>query len=225
MWWLQLFLPSRSLANCCELYHWPPVYSRPLEGNADNTEGSNYMCLEINQASHISQIHRPIQIGMDLERSLVQPPVWRRATLHWKSLLKTVSSWIKKTLENRDPTASLSTLLECLITLRMNIFLNSQSQTPVSACVHYLTMSLGEEADSIVMTSCPKALAGGFLVPWSHLLLRLSKPISLGLFSLGKCCNPDHLSTPLWTCSRSSMPFLYWDPKVGAVSRCGANKC
>lgn len=98
---------------------------------------------------HIS--HRPIQIAMDLERPLVQPPVQRRAKLHWKKLLKTFSGWIWKTLKNRDPTISLRNLLQCLITRRTNIFLNIQSQIPVSAYVHYLTMNLGEEADSVVL--------------------------------------------------------------------------
>lgn len=93
VWWLQLFLPSRSLANCRELCQWPSAYSKPLEANVGNTEGSNDVCLGANQAPHISQTHRSIQIGIDLERSLVQPLVQRRAMLRW-SLLRTLSGWI-----------------------------------------------------------------------------------------------------------------------------------
>lgn len=54
VWWLQLFLLNRSLANC-ELYHWLPAYSKPLEANVRNTEGSNDVCLGVNQAPHISK--------------------------------------------------------------------------------------------------------------------------------------------------------------------------
>jgi len=84
--------------------------------------------------------------------------------LHQTILLRTLSSWPLKTPKDRDPTGSLSNLFQCLITLRRNIVLYTQSQSPVSTDVHYHTMDLGEEAGSIFLVTSPQALAGCSLV-------------------------------------------------------------
>lgn len=46
----------------------------------------------------------------------------------------------------------------------MNIFLNIQSQTPVSAYVHYLTMNLDGEADSVVLITYQLPIGTGRLL-------------------------------------------------------------
>lgn len=57
--------------------------------------------------------------------------------------------------------------------------------------------------------------------PQSHLFSSLTQPSSPSISSWGKCSIPSALGAFPWGPPSLSVSFLYWSPKLIAVSRCG----